>query len=104
MADKVGSITVEVKPTVTLESAAACVMMLNLFLDGNEDYGLVCVNRGDGFRWELTDEPRPDLSKTIEQMKNRQGPPLALTEEDKEMLRDMPALRNLARMAGLETE
>ena len=65
---KVGSITVEVRPTVTLESAVACVMMLNLFLDGNDDYDLVCVNRGDGFKWELTDEPRPDLSKTIRDM------------------------------------
>jgi hypothetical protein len=65
---KVGHIEVEVKPTVTLESAAACVMMLNLFLDGNDDYGLVCVNRGDGYKWELTDEPKPDLSKTIRDM------------------------------------
>ncbi len=31
----IGHIKVEVKPTVTLESARACVMMLNLFLDGN---------------------------------------------------------------------
>lgn len=58
---KVDSITVEVRPTVTLESAEACVMMLNLFLDGNEDYDLVCVNRGDGYKWELTDEPKPKL-------------------------------------------
>ena len=58
---KVGHIEVEVRPTVTLESAVACVMMLNLFLDGNDDYDLVCVNRGDGFKWELTDEPRPKL-------------------------------------------
>ena len=64
----VGSITVEVKPAVTLESAAACVMMLNLFLDGNEGYDLVCVDRGDGFKWELTDEPKPDLSKTVRKM------------------------------------
>jgi len=54
----VGHITVEVRPTVTLESAEACVMMLNLFLDGNEDYDLVCVDRGGGYKWELTDEPR----------------------------------------------
>lgn len=65
---KVGHIEVEVKPTVTLESAVACVMMLNLFLDGNEGYDLVCVNRGDGYRWELTDEPKPDLSKTVRKM------------------------------------
>lgn len=49
----VGSVTVEVRPTVTLESAVACVMMLNLFLDGNEDYRL---ERADG-KWRLTDEP-----------------------------------------------
>ena len=101
---KAGHVEVEVRPTVTLESAAACVMMLNLFLDGNEDYGLVCVNRGDGFKWELTDEPKPDLSKTIAQMKNRQDSTLELTDYEKEILADMPALRNLARMAGLETE
>lgn len=58
---KVGHVEVEVRPTVTLESAVACVMMLNLFLADNEDYDLVCVNRGDGFKWELTDEPRPKL-------------------------------------------
>lgn len=68
---KVGHIEVEVRPTVTLESAAACVMMLNLFLDGNEDYDLVCVNRGDGFKWELTDEPKPDLSKTVASIKRQ---------------------------------
>ena len=65
----IGHIEVEVRPTVTLESAAACVMMLNLFLDGNEEYDLVRVNRGDGWKWELTDEPKPDLSKMIRNMK-----------------------------------
>lgn len=54
---KVGSITVEVKPTVTLESAVACVMMLNLFLDDNEDYRLTLENDGDKARWALTDKP-----------------------------------------------
>ena len=98
---KVGHVEVEVRPTVTLESAAACVMMLNLFLDGNEDYDLVCVDRGDGFKWELTDEPRPDLSKTIANMRGQRSP---LTDDEKEILADMPALRNLARMAGLEDE
>lgn len=101
MSKAVDSITVEVKPTVTLESAVACVMMLNLFLDGNEDYDLVCVNRGDGFKWELTDEPKPSLSKTIANMRGKRSP---LTDDEKEILADMPALRNLARMAGLETE
>ena len=100
---KVGHIEVEVRPTVTLEGAEACVMMLNLFLDGNEDYDLVCVNRGDGYKWELTDEPKPDLSKTIKQIKKNQGSP-PLTDYEKEILADMPALRNLARMAGMETE
>ena len=98
---KVGHIEVEVKPTVTLESAAACVMMLNLFLDGNEGYDLVCVNRGDGYKWELTDEPKPSLSKTIANMRGKRSP---LTDEEKKILADMPALRNLARMAGLEDE
>ena len=77
---KVGSITVEVKPTVTLESAVACVMMLNLFLDGNEDYDLVCVDRGDGFKWELTDEPRPGLSKTIRDMNEKSKCPQSVKD------------------------
>ena len=55
MANKVGSITVEVKPTVTLESACACVMMLNLFLADNEGYRLE-ISQEDS-RWPLTDEP-----------------------------------------------
>ena len=66
---KAGSLYVEVRPTVTLESACACVMMLNLFLADNDDYDLVCVDKGNGFKWELTDEPRPDLSKMIRNMK-----------------------------------
>ena len=64
----IGHIEVEVRPTVTFESAEACVMMLNLFLKDNDDYDLICVNRGDGFKWELTDEPKPDLSKTVRKM------------------------------------
>lgn len=55
---KVGHIAVEVKPTVTLESACACVMMLNLFLADNEDCRLEV---GDDGKWHLTDEPRPRL-------------------------------------------
>lgn len=54
---KVGSITVEVEPTVTMESAVACVMMLNLFLDDNEDYRLTLENDGDKVRWALTSKP-----------------------------------------------
>ena len=54
----VGSIAVEVRPTVTLESAVACVMMLNLFLADNEDCRLEV---GDDGKWHLTDEPRPRL-------------------------------------------
>lgn len=77
---KVGHIEVEVRPTVTLESAVACVMMLNLFLDGNEDYDLVCVNRGDGYKWELTDEPKPDLSKTIRDMNEKNKCPQSVKD------------------------
>lgn len=51
---KAGSITVEVKPTVTLESAVACVMMLNMFLEDNEEYRLEV---GDDGKWHLTDKP-----------------------------------------------
>lgn len=44
----VGKVTLEIKPTVTLESAVACVMMLNMFLDDNEGYRLALANDGDG--------------------------------------------------------
>lgn len=50
---KVESIAVEFRPTVTLESAVACVVMLNLFLDENEGYRLALANG----KWHLTDEP-----------------------------------------------
>lgn len=53
----IGSVSVEIKPTVSLESAVACVMMLNLFLDDNEDYRLALENNGDKVRWALTDKP-----------------------------------------------
>ena len=54
MANNVGSIAVEVRPTVTLESAEACVMMLNLFLADDDTYRLEV---GDDGKWRLTDEP-----------------------------------------------
>ena len=50
----IGHIEVEVKPTVTLESAVACVMMLNLFLADDDTYRLEV---GDDGKWRLTDEP-----------------------------------------------
>lgn len=97
MANKVGSITVEVRPTVTLESAVACVMMLNLFLAENEDYRLAIE---DG-KWHLTDEPfTPAMGGVVVRPLDN----MTFTDEEKEILADMPALRNLARMAGLETE
>lgn len=53
---KIGSVSVEIKPTVSLESAVACVMMLNLFLDDNDEYRLTLKNDGDKVRWALTDK------------------------------------------------
>ena len=50
-------ITVEVRPTVSLESAVACVMMLNLFLRENDEYRLELQDDGDGIKWRLTDKP-----------------------------------------------
>lgn len=95
---KVGHIEVEVRPTVTLESAVACVMMLNLFLDGNDDYRLEI---GNDDKWHLTDEPLvPATGGVIVRPLTN----MTFTEEEKEILADMPALRNLARMAGMETE
>lgn len=51
-----GYITVEVKPTVTLESAASCLMMLNMFLADNEGYGI--EYRADDDRWHLFDRTK----------------------------------------------
>lgn len=98
MANKVGSITVEVKPTVTLESAVACVMMLNMFFADNEEYRLEV---GDDGKWHLTDEPfAPAISGVVVRPLTN----MTFSDEEKEILADMPALRNLARMAGMETE
>lgn len=93
---KVGSITVEVRPTVTLESAVACVMMLNLFLADNDDYRLEIGNDG---KWHLTDEPfAPAMGGVVVRPLTN----MTFSDEEKEILADMPALRNLARMAGME--
>ena len=94
----VGNITVEVRPTVTLESACACVMMLNLFLADNDDYRLEVGNDG---KWHLTDEP---FAPAIGGVVVRPLTNMTFSDEEKEILADMPALRNLARMAGMETE
>ena len=99
MANKVGSITVEVKPTVTLESACACVMMLNLFLADNEEYRLE-ISKDDG-KWHRTDEPfAPAMGGVVVRPLTN----MTFSDEEKKILADMPALRNLARMAGMETE
>ena len=83
--------------SVTLESAAACVTMLNLFLDENEEYRLAIENDGDKARWVLTDKPvMRGIVRPLDDM--------TFTEEEKAILADMPALRNLARMAGMKTE
>lgn len=55
---KIGSVSVEIKPTVSLESAVACVMMLNLFLDDNDEYRLVQEGVGDRAGWTLTNRPK----------------------------------------------
>ena len=94
----VGSIAVEIKPTVTLESAVACAMMLNLFLADNDEYRLECDDDG---KWHLTDEPFVPAMGGVNVLPLSD---MTLTGEDKEMLSKMPALRNLARMAGMETE
>ena len=46
MADVQREINILVKPTVDLESAVACVVMLNLFLDSDERY--VVIQHADG--------------------------------------------------------
>ena len=83
----IGSITVEVKPTVTLESAVACVMMLNLFLADNEDFRLEV---GDDGKWYLTDEPFVQAtggiySSALSNIPNP-GSPSNMTDEERERI------------------
>ena len=89
----IGHVEVEVRPTVTLESAEACVMMLNLFLDSNEEYRLEV---GDDGKWHLCQLRAAFNVRPLTNME--------FTDDEKEILANMPALRNLARMAGLEDE
>ena len=96
MANKVGSITVEVRPTVTLESAVACVMMLNLFLAENDGYRLE-ISKDDG-KWTLTDEPLAPATGGIRAV------PVPLSNDDREILDDMPALRGLFESMGARFE
>lgn len=37
----IGKVEVYVQPTVDLESAIACAMMLNLFIETNDDYAVI---------------------------------------------------------------
>ncbi len=96
MSKTVDSITVEVRPTVTLESAVACVMMLNLFLDGNEGYRLEV---GDDGKWHLTDEPLVPATGGIYVRSL-----VPLSNNDKERLDSMPALKNLFEQMGARFE
>lgn len=86
---KIDSVNIEIKPTVSLESAVACVMMLNLFLDDNDEYRLTLKNDGDKVRWALTDKP---VTRSI-------------TPESTVVI---PATRNMMnhyrKLAGLENE
>lgn len=50
MAEINRSITVELKPTVTLESAVLCVQMVNMFLDGTDMYDM---GIGDDGKWKI---------------------------------------------------
>ena len=37
---KMGSIEIEVRPTISFESAKGCVTLLNMFLESNDEYVL----------------------------------------------------------------
>lgn len=54
----IGNIEIEIKPTVTLESAAACTVLLNLFLEDNDEYALELCNDG---KWHLVDKHLTDI-------------------------------------------
>ena len=92
---EIGHVTIEVRPTVTLESATACVMMLNLFLADNEDCRLEV---GDDGKWHLTDEPFVPATGGILET------PIPLSNEDRERLDSMPALRELFKNMGARFE
>lgn len=91
----VGHIAVEVRPTVTLESAVACAMMLNLFLAENEEYRLEV---GDDGEWHLTDNPLVPATGGIRKVD------VPLSNEDREILDDMPHLRGLLERLGARFE
>lgn len=96
----IGNVTLEIKPTVTLESAMACVMMLNLFLADNEGYRLE-ISKEDG-KWHLTDEPLVPAtggiySGVLSNIPN-QGSPLMTDEEQAAWA------EKLHKLAGLEGE
>jgi hypothetical protein len=54
MAKLPDTVEIEVTPTVSLGSAVACVVMLNMFLAANDGYRLI---RSDG-GYRLTDDPK----------------------------------------------
>lgn len=96
----IGSVTLEIRPTVTLESACACVIMLNMFLTDNEDYRLE-ISRENG-RWHLTDKPFVPAeggiySGVLSNIPN-QGSPLMTDEEQAAWA------EKLRKLAGLEVE
>lgn len=54
MAEAIKGLEIEITPTVSLGSAVACVVMLNMFLAANEGYRLIW---SDG-EYRLTDDPK----------------------------------------------
>lgn len=114
----IGHIEIEVKPTVTLESAEACVMMLNLFFADNDGYDLVCVNRGEGFKWELTNEPRPGIKTELSGLSDKVAEHFGVSTACLDALSNIPNPGSpqmteeqqeawntkLRKLAGLETE
>lgn len=62
--EKVRSLTIELKPklTVGIDTARACVKLLNWFLESNEGYRLELVEGDEGVEWALTGGPaKPGL-------------------------------------------
>ena len=62
---KVGSIEIEVRPTISLESAKGCVTLLNMFLESNDEYML---ERATEWGWRLSKKKPTEPMCSFEEM------------------------------------
>lgn len=98
MAEIAKRVFVEVQPrlVVDLDTAKVCMRLVDWFLDANDDYRLEV---GDDGKWHLTDEPLVPATGGI-----YVKPLVPLSDDDKERLDSMPALKNLFEQMGARFE